>query len=470
MVGAVLVRDLVVDGSRWSKGRQLSADDLVALARPGAGSPTIGSLTVIIPGPDDLHEDAAALRLAAAVAGPGLTYAWSDREPGRPAGGYGRGRPRPAARAGAAQPGGPAGGLHRARRIDRRGRPAGRQREGRAAPRRGRAGRPWHAVGRFREAAHRLAGGRSCRCASASWSRNRSARAIATGSSAARARRSNRWARGGERGLRARPRRSGGGGAARRSPGGAGVGGGAHRRWASTDPPDPVFVGIERARGRGREPRGAGAPGSMLWLARVGRTTILGLPACGTYSKATAVDLLLPRLLAGEPPTLPAGLAAGPRRDLTRRSVSASRPTPAKTERARRIEREPGGVDSATHDAHRSPSRIACARHRGHPGGLPRAWLRLPTARSRRRSSWASSSGGRCSSRARRGSARRSWPRSSRRRSARGSSASSAMRAWTSRPRSTSGTTPARCSRSGCSRRAASTSAPARTTSSGRNS
>ena len=35
-----------------------------------------------------------------------------------------------------------------------------------------------------------------------------------------------------------------------------------------------------------------------------GRTAILGLPTCGAYSRATAADLLLPRLLTGEPPTL----------------------------------------------------------------------------------------------------------------------------------------------------------------------
>ncbi len=39
----------------------------------------------------------------------------------------------------------------------------------------------------------------------------------------------------------------------------------------------------------------------MLWLARVGRTAVVGLPSCGAYSKATAADLLLPRLVAGEP-------------------------------------------------------------------------------------------------------------------------------------------------------------------------
>ena len=52
------------------------------------------------------------------------------------------------------------------------------------------------------------------------------------------------------------------------------------------------------------EPRGAGPhPGSMLILRRPWKTTIIGLPTCGAYSKATAVDLLLPWLLSGEPPT-----------------------------------------------------------------------------------------------------------------------------------------------------------------------
>lgn len=70
---------------------------------------------------------------------------------------------------------------------------------------------------------------------------------------------------------------------------------------ASTDPRDTVFTAIDALGGRVVR-RGVPAhPGSMLWLARVGGTAILGLPTCGAYSKATAVDLLLPRLLAGEP-------------------------------------------------------------------------------------------------------------------------------------------------------------------------
>ena len=70
---------------------------------------------------------------------------------------------------------------------------------------------------------------------------------------------------------------------------------------ASTDPGDPFFVAVGRLRGRILS-RGVPAhPGSMLWVGRVGRTVLLGLPTCGAYSRATAVDLLLPWILAGAP-------------------------------------------------------------------------------------------------------------------------------------------------------------------------
>lgn len=72
---------------------------------------------------------------------------------------------------------------------------------------------------------------------------------------------------------------------------------------ASTDPLDACFVAIAALGGRIVR-RGVPAhPGSMLWLARIGRTAILGLPTCGAYSKATAADLLLPRLLSGDDPS-----------------------------------------------------------------------------------------------------------------------------------------------------------------------
>ena len=71
----------------------------------------------------------------------------------------------------------------------------------------------------------------------------------------------------------------------------------------STDPYDPVFVALAALHGRVVSHGVPAHPGSMLWLGRLHRTTIIGLPTCGAYSKATAVDLLLPWLLAGDPPT-----------------------------------------------------------------------------------------------------------------------------------------------------------------------
>lgn len=72
---------------------------------------------------------------------------------------------------------------------------------------------------------------------------------------------------------------------------------------ASTDPTDPFFVAIERL-GGSIVRRGVPAhPGSMLWMGRLGTATILGLPTCGAYSKATAADLIIPWLLAGAPAT-----------------------------------------------------------------------------------------------------------------------------------------------------------------------
>ena len=72
---------------------------------------------------------------------------------------------------------------------------------------------------------------------------------------------------------------------------------------ASTDPADAVFAALAAVGGRITSHGVPAHPGSMLWLGRAGRTTFLGLPTCGAYSKATAADLLLPWLLAGEPPT-----------------------------------------------------------------------------------------------------------------------------------------------------------------------
>jgi hypothetical protein len=81
----------------------------------------------------------------------------------------------------------------------------------------------------------------------------------------------------------------------------------------STDPADPFFVAVQALGGRVVRHGVPAHPGSMLWLGRVARTAILGLPTCGAFSKATAADLVLPRLLTGEPPTprLVSGLGHG---------------------------------------------------------------------------------------------------------------------------------------------------------------
>jgi hypothetical protein len=41
-------------------------------------------------------------------------------------------------------------------------------------------------------------------------------------------------------------------------------------------------------------------PGSMFLVAYLGGTPLLGVPACGLYHRITALDLILPRILAGE--------------------------------------------------------------------------------------------------------------------------------------------------------------------------
>ncbi|HUF36570.1 MAG TPA: hypothetical protein VMN37_11510 [Gemmatimonadales bacterium] len=66
------------------------------------------------------------------------------------------------------------------------------------------------------------------------------------------------------------------------------------------DPLSPFFAALERLGGEVLR-RGVPAhPGSMIWLARLEATRLLGLPSCGMFSLATAADLVLPRLLTGE--------------------------------------------------------------------------------------------------------------------------------------------------------------------------
>jgi len=70
---------------------------------------------------------------------------------------------------------------------------------------------------------------------------------------------------------------------------------------SALDPLDPVF-GALTLLGARMERHGAPAhPGSLLWLARWDALPVLGMPTCGMFSQATTFDLVLPRLLTGEP-------------------------------------------------------------------------------------------------------------------------------------------------------------------------
>ncbi len=68
----------------------------------------------------------------------------------------------------------------------------------------------------------------------------------------------------------------------------------------SVDPDDVSRLGIAEA---GAEHAVYGTPvlpGAMFLYARIGRVPVLGVPACVLFYKATVLDLVLPRVLAGE--------------------------------------------------------------------------------------------------------------------------------------------------------------------------
>ncbi len=67
------------------------------------------------------------------------------------------------------------------------------------------------------------------------------------------------------------------------------------------DPLDPAFEALAQV-GATMVRHGVPAhPGSLFWLARAGNVSIVGMPTCGLFSQASVFDLVLPRLLAGEP-------------------------------------------------------------------------------------------------------------------------------------------------------------------------
>lgn len=293
--GAVLTRDLVVEGERWAKGRRLSAQDLPRLA---SGAPEERPITVLIPDASDLHEDDAARRLAEAVRGTGLAM----RDPIESrldlmAEHDGLVHVRTTA-------------LERVNRIDplevftrmdgqvvQRGEVVASIK---IAP---------HVVpAALVEQAIALCGQRGL-VRVAPFMARRVGVLVKQSLHAPARERFEQSVRQKVEALASsigpieyvadEPR------AVRQAL--SGMVTGADRvdlvltaGSASTDPLDPFFVAIDELGGSVFRHGVPAHPGSMLWLARVDRTDVMGLPTCGAYAKATAADLLLPRLLSGE--------------------------------------------------------------------------------------------------------------------------------------------------------------------------
>jgi hypothetical protein len=308
LVGAILTADIVVGGGRWSKGRRLSAADLDAYG----AELTAGSATVLLLDPGEMHEDDAAMRLAAGIAGPGL----ESRGPVQS-----RVDLR-AAHAGVLHV--RVGALERVNRLD----PLevftafdGSVVEAGAlvasvkiAPhvveesvveealaRLGAARRPLVKVDPFRPMRVAAVVKESLRAADRDrFEKSVRAKVEGLGSTLT----GIAYVADGEDAVT-----SAMADASRASAADVVLTAGGR----STDPLDPFYVAIERLGGKVVRHGVPAHPGSMLWLARIGRTAILGLPTCGAYSKATAADLVLPRLLTGEwpGPGLVAGLGHG---------------------------------------------------------------------------------------------------------------------------------------------------------------
>ena len=299
LTGSILARDLTIGGERWTKGRRLTVADLAALTAADPADP----VTVLIPEGGELHEDEAALRLAGAVAGPGLVV---------------RGPAQSRVDLVAAWPGVAnvrVGDLERVNRIDplevftvfdgQVVEPGDLVASVKVAPHiveaavvdagarvAGFGGNPLVWVAPFAPRRVGVIVKESVRAtARERFETSVRAKVEGLGSSIVAVEYVEDDADAVEAAIASLVRRP--------DPVDLILTAGA----ASTDPLDACFVAIAALGGRIVR-RGVPAhPGSMLWLARIGRTAILGLPTCGAYSKATAADLLLPRLLSGDDPS-----------------------------------------------------------------------------------------------------------------------------------------------------------------------
>jgi hypothetical protein len=90
---------------------------------------------------------------------------------------------------------------------------------------------------------------------------------------------------------------------------------------SGTDPLDVVFEGLRAAGGEVIQIGIPAEPGTACWIGRLASTPVLGLASCELFGQPGALDLLLPRLLTGESldqrllrRLAPGGLLLGPSR------------------------------------------------------------------------------------------------------------------------------------------------------------
>jgi hypothetical protein len=66
------------------------------------------------------------------------------------------------------------------------------------------------------------------------------------------------------------------------------------------DPLDPALDALARAGAQMVKSGVPAHPGTLLWVAELGSAPVVGMPSCGMAAKATTLDVVLPRLFAGE--------------------------------------------------------------------------------------------------------------------------------------------------------------------------
>jgi len=68
----------------------------------------------------------------------------------------------------------------------------------------------------------------------------------------------------------------------------------------SMDPQDPVLRALQIAGARLERHGVPVYPGTLLWIAYLGDVPVVGAPSCGIFSRATSLDVVLPRLMAAD--------------------------------------------------------------------------------------------------------------------------------------------------------------------------